>query len=53
MGIVLNFGCDALLGICMLAGLSAVLLTVLIMAACAHPVLPIVAMLLVAGAISK
>jgi hypothetical protein len=53
MGTYLHLGRDVLLGTFMLAGLSGVLLTLLILAACSHPVLPIVAMLLIAGALAQ
>jgi hypothetical protein len=53
MGICLNLTGDLVLNAFMLAGLSATLATLLILAALTHPILATLALLLVVGALKK
>jgi membrane protein implicated in regulation of membrane protease activity len=53
MSIHLHLGGDILLGIAALAGLSALLLTALLLAAVSHPILASVAIMLTARALER
>lgn len=53
MGACLSLASSVVAGTFALAGLSAILLTVLLLAAASHPVLAIVLILMVAGALAR
>jgi hypothetical protein len=53
MGVCLNLAGDMVLGASALAGLAAILLTVLLLAALSHPILATAGILLIAGALAK